>query len=162
MRTSSVVPPLQATSRHRTERIRRASASDDSTGSVSSGIGHPVADAADRLDPAAGVTELGPQVVDIGVDGIRGDRHAEGPRLVEQLVAAQALAGMPEEALQQGKLARAQLDRPTLDRHPAGLLAEPDRPDGDDRVGPAGAALRTSGEGPEARRELLEREGLHE
>ena len=54
----------------------------------SSGIAEPVADAAHGPDHRAGVAQLVAQVVDVGVDGVGRDRHAERPGMVEQLVAA--------------------------------------------------------------------------
>ena len=82
-------------------------------------IAQTVPHAADRLDPRPEVAELGPEVVDVGVDGVRRDRDAERPCLVEELVAGQRLAGVAEEALEQRELARAQVDVATAGRDPA-------------------------------------------
>ena len=73
-------------------------------------IAETVPDAADRLDPRPLRPELRPEVVDVRVDRVRRDGDAERPGLVEELVAGQRLAGVPEEALEQRELARAQVD----------------------------------------------------
>jgi hypothetical protein len=39
--------------------------------------------------------------VDVGVDGVRRDRDPERPGLVEELVAAQRLAGMTQERFEE-------------------------------------------------------------
>src|SRR5512146_2171029 len=145
MRTTSVEPPLQATRRQRTRRIRRASSAPSrraagsasvavptppsregsgstagstagaisgstagstdplSVGSIAgiSAIGQAVADAPDRLDARRGIAELGPEVVDVRIHGVRRHRHAERPGLVEQLVASEGLAGVAKEAFEQ-------------------------------------------------------------
>src|SRR4051794_36884531 len=101
IRTRSVVPPLQATRRHRTDLISRASesvapasgASGARSGIVAGSpiraIREPVANAPDRLDPPTGRPELRPEIVDIRVHGVEGDRDRERPRLVDELVASQ-------------------------------------------------------------------------
>src|SRR6476661_3046780 len=144
-RTSRVEPPLHATSRRRTPRTRRASVSEarasavslgvvvagvgagSATSSGASDIGQPVAHAAHRLDPAAGLAELGPQVVHVRVDSVRRHSHRERPRLVEQLVPCQRLAGMAQEAFEQRELARAEVDEAPLDGHAPAALIEGDR-----------------------------------
>src|SRR5688572_30410122 len=132
-RTRSVEPPLHATRRQRTPRTRRASLSEASRSAASSAvaiasaIGKPIAHATDGLDPAAGVAELGPQVVDVGIDRVGRDRHRERPRLVQELVARERLARVPEEALQQRELPGAQVHRPAVDGHPAAPLVQRDR-----------------------------------
>src|SRR5262245_23836652 len=105
--TIRVDPPLQATRRQRVARTSRASASVAAAsaaspgdtgcaaspgagiglGEIDSAIGEPVAHAADRLDPAARVTELRPEVVHVRVDGVWCHRDGEGPGLIEQLIA---------------------------------------------------------------------------
>src|SRR5262245_62881693 len=123
--TRSVVKPLHATSCQRTRRISRLSAAIASSSAASksldaapSGIAETVPDAADGLDPRALRPELGPEVVDVGVDGVRGHGHAERPGLVEELVAGQRLAGMAEEALEQRELAGAEIDVAAARGHP--------------------------------------------
>src|SRR5258708_4084205 len=100
MRTRRVVPPLNATSRQRTRRMRRPSAASAAVSIASpaspavpagapSGIGQTVPDAADGLDPVPDVAELRAEVMDVGVNRVWGDGHAERPGLVEQLIAGQ-------------------------------------------------------------------------
>src|SRR5437660_5068402 len=133
-RTSSVVRPLHATRRRRTSRISRASPLEASRSgdapvppsAIPSAIVQAIADATDGLDPVALRAELPPEVVDIGVHGVRRDGHAEGPGLVQQLVAAQRLARMAEERLQQRELARAEVDAGRTNGHRPGRLVEDD------------------------------------
>src|SRR6478609_4067330 len=123
---TSVVPPLHRTRFRRTCRTSPLSAvSAASSGGVvsvgvriPSGIGQTIAHAADGLDQLAGRTELVAQVVDVGIDRVRGHGHAERPGLVEQLVARQRLAGVAEEALEEGELARAEIDRLAVEGDP--------------------------------------------
>src|SRR5512143_1463093 len=115
-RTTSVVPPLHRTRLRRTCRISRPSAAwaASSGAVVAGGVAIPsgtsafrqtIAHAADGLDQPPGGAELLAQVVDVRIHGIRGDRHAERPGLVEELVARQRLAGVPEQAFEQRELA---------------------------------------------------------
>src|SRR3990172_9929878 len=96
-RTRSVEPPLQATSRQRTPRTSLASESEAPSSAASSAICQPVADAADGLDPAAGIAELRAQVVHVRIDGIRRDRDRERPGLVEELVPGERLTRVAKE-----------------------------------------------------------------
>ena len=131
MRMSRVVPPLHRTRLRRTCRSSRLSAvsaaSSGALGSVGggipSGIGQTIAHAADGLDQPARRTELVAQVVDVGIDRVRRDRHAERPGLVEELVARQRLAGMAEQALEQRELARAEVDRSCRRGSPAATVS---------------------------------------
>src|SRR6266568_471081 len=129
-RTISVERPLQATSRQRTRRMSLASSASTPSSSTlasagpasPSGIGHPIPDTTHGLDPTAGIAELRAQVVDVRVHGIRGNCDAERPGLIEELVSAQALARMTEQALEEGELPRAELDGLAVNGHPAGPL----------------------------------------
>ena len=70
------------------------------------------------------------------------------PGVVQQLVAAEDLAAVPEQALEQRELARAEVDPQPVDGHdPAGLV-ERDRP-GDQR--PAAAPAPRAPRRPSAR-----------
>src|SRR4249920_981399 len=134
---TSVVPPLHSTRLRRTRRISPASAMSAARspviGSVGvgapSGIGHPIADAANGLDQAARGAQLLAEVVDVGVDRIRGDGHAEWPGLVQELVARQGLARMAEEALEQRELAWGEIHGLAVEGHPSGGLVQGDRAD---------------------------------
>src|SRR5690349_4584642 len=75
-----------------------------------SGIVQAVPHAPDGLDPVALRPELRPEVVDVGIDRVGCHRDAERPGLVEELIAAEGLAGVAQERLQQRELARAQVD----------------------------------------------------
>src|SRR6185503_200678 len=75
-----------------------------------SAVGQAIADATDRLDPAPGSAELGPEVVDVGVDRVGRDGNGERPGLIEELVAGERLAGVAQEALEQRELAGAEID----------------------------------------------------
>src|SRR4029079_85896 len=126
-RAQRVERPLQRTSRQRTVRISRLSVAIASASARSrpdaaqpSRTVEPVPPAADGLDPVAFRAELGPEVMDISVDGVGRDGDAEGPGLVEELIAAQGLAGMAQQRFEQGELARAEVDRPVVDRGRAG------------------------------------------
>ena len=126
-RMSSVRPPLQAMRR---SRVRRRSAASSPAASLprAAGVGasgsastDAVPDAADGLDPGAAVgAELRAQQVDVGLDRVGRERRAVRPGLVEELVAREDLAGPAEEALQDGVLALAQVDRRAARRSPAG------------------------------------------
>src|SRR5689334_7046907 len=178
-RTSSVEPPLQATRRQRTLRTSLASASEAWASASSTGagcgtaggcgrsgdgstIGKPIAHAADRLDPAPCLAELRAQVMDIGVDRVRRDRHGEGPCLVQELVARQRLARMAQEALEQRELARAEIHRSTADGDPAASLVERDRTGGEDRVRASRPGLGPASERSQPRGQLLVGERLDE
>src|SRR6476646_4977773 len=122
---TSVVPALHRTRLRRTcwtIRLSAVSAASSgavvSVGKIPSGIGQTIAHAAYGLDQLAGRTELVPQVVDVGVDGVRRHRDAERPRLVEELVARQRLTRVAEEAFEKRELARAQIDRLAVERDP--------------------------------------------
>src|SRR4051794_25506962 len=118
-RMTSVVPPLHRTRFRRTCRRSRLSAVSAASsgavvfcvGRIPSGICQTIAHAANGLDQLAGRTEPVPEVVDIGVDRVRGHRDAERPGLVEELIAGQRLARMAKEALEEGELSRAEVDR---------------------------------------------------
>src|SRR5262245_44921416 len=165
-RTSSVEKPLHATSCQRTRCISRPSALSASRPAASrsppvtpSGIAETVPDAADRLDPRPDIAELRPQVVDVGVDGIRRARAAARPGLVEQLVTRQRLAGVAEEAFEEGELARAEVDLAAASGDPPGRFVEADRTDLQDRRRPAGTG-GSPRECPQPRRQLLVGERL--
>src|SRR5262249_41817849 len=121
-----------------------------------------VPDAADRLDPVALGPELGPEVVDVGVDGIGRDGDPERPRLVQQLVAAEGLAGVAKQRFEQRELAGTEITWPTMDRDRARRLVEADRAGDEPWLGPAGGALGPAGEGPQTRGELVVAERLHD
>src|SRR6185503_1725718 len=166
-RTMSVESPLHRTSRMRTVRIRRPSAASDSASvgsepdvAMPSGTVEAIPDAADRLDPIAFGPELGPEVVDVGVDGIGRDGDSERPGLIEQLIAAQGLAGVAEERFEKGELARAEIHRPIMDGDGPGCLVEGDRTRDQARLRAAGGALGAAGEGPQSRGQLVVAERL--
>ena len=69
---------------------------------------------------------------------------------------------MAEERLEQRELARAEVDRPVVDRDRPGGLVERDRARDEARLGPAGGALGAPGEGPQARGKLVVGERLDE
>ena len=144
--TTSVVPPLQASSRQRTR----------GRGGVVVGraltLGHPVADAADRLDPGgAHRPELAAQERDEGVDRVRGHRHAERPGHVEELVARQGVARVAQQALEQRELAEvSSTGRPSTVTRRAFRRARSARPAG--AAGPGAVARRRRGRSPGAAR----------
>src|SRR6185369_1265565 len=168
--TTRVVRPLHRTRRRRTPRMSRASAARarSSAGSpvaverTPSGIVQTVPDPANRLDPVALAAKLGPEVMDVGVDGIRRDRDAERPRLIEELVPAEGLAGMAEQGLEEGELARAEIDGPIVDRDRAGRLVERDRAGHETWLRSPGGTVGASGEGSQASRQLVVGERLDE
>src|SRR5689334_3343554 len=143
-RSPSVMPPLHSVSWYRTRRRSRASSGVTWSAAAvvvfgagtPSGIGEPIADAADRLDVAARGTELVSQVVDVGIDGVGGHGDTERPRLVEQLVARQRLPDVPQQALEQRELARTQIDDGPIDGDAPSGLVEDDRPGGERWFGP--------------------------
>ena len=102
--------------------------------------GHPVADAAHGLDWSPPSAQLPAQERDKGVDRVRGHGDAERPGQVEQLVAAQRVAGVAEEALEQRELARRQIDGAAVDRHQSSGFVERDGPADAQNQRPAGAA----------------------
>ena len=56
-------------------------------------LGETVPDAPNRLDARRRLAQLGPEVVDVRVDRVRGHRDAERPGLVEELVESGRLEG---------------------------------------------------------------------
>src|SRR4051812_6134379 len=167
IRTARVDSALQRTSRQRTVRTRRPSVTSESAAvrsdepaAVPSGTVQAIPDAADRLDPIAFGPELGPKVVDVGVDGIGRDGDSERPCLVEQLISAQGLARMTEERFEEGELARTEIHRSIVDRDRPRCLVQADRSGRQARLGPSGRALRATGQGAQPRCQLVIAERL--
>src|SRR5438477_152686 len=71
--------------------------------------------------------ELLAQVVHVGVHGVQCDGDTEGPGLVEQLIAGHDPARMPQQAFEQGELARREVHVVAVDGHPAQPFVELDR-----------------------------------
>src|SRR6516162_4199157 len=117
-RISSVVPPLHRTSLRRTRRMSALSAVSAACsgavvslgGWIPSGICQTIAHPSHGLDQPAGRPELVAEVVDVCVDGIRRDRDAERPRLVEQLVTRERLPRMTEQAFEERELPWTEID----------------------------------------------------
>src|SRR4051812_45767005 len=99
--------------------------------------------------------------MDVGVDGVWRDRDTEWPRLVEELVAGQRLAGVAQEALEKRELAGAEVDGLAVDRDAAQRLVERDRAGDELRIRPP-RTRRASRQRAESGRQLLECERLHE
>src|SRR4051794_29799199 len=99
--------------------------------------------------------------MDVGVDGVWRDRDTEWPRLVEELVAGQRLAGVAQEALEKRELAGAEVDGLAVDRDAAQRLVERDRAGDELRIRPPRTG-RASRQRAESGRQLLECERLHE
>ena len=128
-----MLPALHAISRRRVRRSTGASGVERAGrgGRASVGAAHagrPVAHAAHGLDRAAGDRpQLAPQEVDVRVDDRGRDLGVVRPGVVEQLVAAEHPAAVAEQALEQGELARAEVDPQAVDGDDAGRLVELDR-----------------------------------
>ncbi len=95
--------------------------------------------------------------MDVGLHGVGREGNAIRPGVVEQLVARQNLTGPAQQALQDGELALAQVDRPARNRDPAGGLVELDRA-GLERV--RLPRRRTATQGPQSSQQLLVGERL--
>ena len=168
--TASVMPPLHKARLMRTRRSNCASAgvtsgAEWSAGSgamTPSGIREAVPHAANGLDEPSRGAKLVAQVVDVGIDRVRRHRDPERPRLVEQLIARQGLAGVPEQAFEQGELAWAELHAGAFDGDPPGGLVEHDRADDELGLRPAACRCAAARESPEPCRQLLEGERLDE
>src|SRR6476620_6357567 len=170
MRTTSVMAPLHSERFTRTRRSSAPSAAVTSGSAFStvgettpSAIRQPIPDAADGLDEPARRSELGPQVMHVCIDGARCDRDAKRPGLVQQLIARQCLARVPEETLEERELARAEVDETIIHRHATSRFVEHDRADAQPWLGtPSGRRRTAPGKRPKAGRQLLVRKRLHE
>src|SRR6266540_3258633 len=76
-------------------------------------VAQPIAVAAQRLDERrrALLVELAPQIADIDVDDVAFAVELPAPHPLGDLRAAQRLAGMAQQILEHGELARCQRDR---------------------------------------------------